>query len=215
MSAPSRLKVLNRRQGVPDKYRYTHPEDGWKDSCFGYESWLAKVYKHKLDNGYPIPADWREIAEDQLCRILPPGFCAYEDGRPPESFVDARMGLEDVMNGTRVFISWVQAGVPLVEQELAEARAATCAACYMNMPAQGCGICQGLSNLVEEVARGRTTKADQFLASKACVVCKCVSRAHIWLPIENLKSGVSPEMMQQFPAGHCWKRKEIEALAAE
>ena len=103
----------------------------------------------------------------------------------------------------------------MVDQELAESRGKTCAACYMNMPAQGCGICQGLSNLVEEVAQGKTTKADPFLASKVCAVCKCVSRAHIWLPIENLKQGVSSEMMEQFPEGHCWKRKEIEALNSD
>jgi hypothetical protein len=45
-------------------------------------------------------------------------------------------------------------------------------------------------------------------------VCKCSNKAQVWVPIEHLKRGVTPEMMPLFPP-KCWKRQGIEEMDAE
>lgn len=206
------LKLRETNETPPDGFRYVHPTDGRRIGPFNSKhDWLAAIRKHYEDNGYPLPEDWKEQAEDQMARVLPPGWGVYPDGRTQEHFVDSRMGFDDVINGTNVFVQFVKQGTPLVDQELAEQRGRICSACYYNQSIAGCAPCRGLSNLVEEVAQMRKTEADSLLQSKSCLVCKCVSRAHIWMPANVLVHGVTGAMMELFP-DFCWKKKEIRAL---
>ena len=148
------LKLRNTNEVPPDGYRYTDPNDGFRIGPInGKADWLAAILKHKSDNGYPVESNWAELAEDQLVRILPPGWGFYDDGSLSEMHVDSRMSFDDVINGTKVLVEFVKQGTPLVSQELAESRGRTCSSCYFNQPVAGCAPCRGLSNLVEEVAR--------------------------------------------------------------
>jgi hypothetical protein len=205
------LRLIPSNETPPDKFRFTHPEDGWTDIAMDREGWFKAIRKHREDNNYPLPEDWQSQAEDQLCRILPPGWCQQEDGRTPEQFVNARIGFDDIMRATAVFAEEVRQGAPLVSQEVAEARGATCAGCYMRQPVAGCGMCYGLVNLVASVAGAHATKADALLSGKSCLVCKCAAQAQIWLPIDVLAKGVTPEMDELWPP-FCWKGKGLREL---
>lgn len=206
-----RLRVTN--ECPPDEFRYVHPEDGHTTRANVRADWLAKILKHKRDNGYDVPADWKEMAEDQLARSLPPGWSFYEDGSQPDTFLDRRTPVEDVMNGTRVLLAFAQAGCQIVPQAEAERRGQICARCYARETVRGCSPCVGLANLVAEVCGSGTTSADSILEDKVCLVCHCSARANLWIPVEVSKAGVTPEMMRNFPA-FCWKRQGIEALAS-
>jgi hypothetical protein len=197
----------------PDEFRFVVPHDGVPIRANNYQGWLDRIKDHYKDNGYDLPEDWIAIAEDQLCRILPAGWCRYDDGSEPTRFIDRRFSFEDVKNGTKVLIEFVKQGAPLVSQAVAEERGRTCAACYAALPIPGCTSCTAFANVVAEVAGARTTKADPMLDSKACAVCGCSAIANLWVPVEVSQAGVTEEMMALWPA-HCWKGNEIRALRA-
>lgn len=202
------LKLVNLRETPPDNYRYTFLEDGQRIESFGHQSWLDGIKEHYKRNGYPMPDNWRELAEDQLCRLLPPGWCIHEDGRRPEHFIDSRLSVWDIMRGTQVLAAFVLSGGATVSKELAESRAVTCAACPFNMGVAGCAPCIGLSNVIADASGSIETKADDQLRS--CAICKCSNRAQSRIPIKHLAKGVTDEMMDQFPEW-CWKKKEMLA----
>jgi hypothetical protein len=195
----------------PDEFRFVVPEDGVVIRRNNYQGWLAAIEQHYRDNNYALPENWRAISEDQLCRILPPGWCVHDDGTEPTRFINRRFSFDDALNGTKVLIEFVKQGAPLVSQEEAEARGATCAACYACLPIPGCSSCKAFANYVAEVAGARSTKADPILDSRACAVCGCSAIANLWIPVEVSQAGVTDEMMELFPV-FCWKKNHILAL---
>lgn len=204
----NRLTLIQRSECPPDQYRYRFREDGCLIKCFSYGGWLERIRAHREFNGYPEPDDWKEEAEDQLCRLLPPGWCRQVTGEPPEWYLNSRLSMDDVLRGTRVLVSFVSNGAHIVDKAVASARGAICAGCPFSAHVEGCGPCVGLSNLIAEVAGSQSLPSDAVLENKSCLVCKCSARAQIWVPIEFLEKGVTEEMLAQFPADYCWKRRE-------
>lgn len=202
-----KLKPIACIETPPDKLRYKFWQDGHTITAMDCDTWFLHIEKHYKDNEYPMPIDWKEQVENQLCQSLPPGWCEYESGGDPQAFIDARMTMDDIINGTNVLVEFVAQGAPLVDQKLADSRARTCAACYANISAGGCATCKGLAYLVDAVAGTHKTVADGELQGKSCGVCKCLSRAHVWLTIEILSKGITPEMETLWP-DHCWKKNE-------
>lgn len=193
----------------PDQFRYKFRQDGYTVKCFDYGGWLARIKDHCHINGYPLVDTFD--AEDQLCRLLPPGWCQQETGEAPEWFIDARLTMGDVIRGTTVLASFVAQGMPLVEKEVAAERGKICAGCPFAINVAGCGPCVGLSNIISEVAGSDPLPSDSALGNKSCAICKCAARAQIWLPAELLARGVTDEQMRQFPSW-CWKKAEIEEI---
>lgn len=201
------LKLIQTRECPPDQFRYKHKESGWSDKCFDYSGLLSRVETHRRINGFP-PVSEAEI-QDQLCRLLPPGWCVQDTGEPPQWYLDARIDVNDVLRGTKVLASFIGQGMPLVSREVAAARGAICAGCPFATSVAGCGPCVGLMDLISEFAGSQELPCDAQLSTKSCLVCKCAARAQIWLPAEILNHGVTDEMMDQFPEGWCWKRREL------
>jgi len=200
-----------RNMAPPDEYSYHH-QDGYVSKATDQDTWFADIRKHMRDNGYPIPENIEEIAVDQRCRTLPPGFCKYDDGSNPAVYIDRRRGPEDLMHGMMVLIEVINPFVDsMVTQELAESRAATCAACPANVDIQGCFSCNNMADAITRVRGSNKTQADQYLRS--CAVCTCLNRAQVWVKPDILAKGVTAEQMQQFESlPWCWKAKEIQAL---
>lgn len=203
-----RLKLIQYLECPPDQFRYKFREDGYMVKCFDYSGWLERIKEHRRINNYPTPEDWVAEAEDQLCKLLPPGWCRQDTGEPPEWFIDSRVGVDEVLRGTQVLASFVVQGMPLVDKSLAAERGAICAGCPFAANAAGCGPCVGLSNLIAEVAGTDALPSDALLANKSCLICGCAARAQIWLPIELLAKGVTPEMDAKWPEW-CWKGKAL------
>lgn len=202
------LKLIQKTQCPPDQYRWKSRETGHVIKCFSYEGWIARIRDHYDFNGIAPPSGWVALAEDQLCQLLPPGWCVQDNGEPPPWFIETRVGIDDVFRGTRVLSSLVLAGAPLVDKQTALERGKVCANCPFAISAEGCGACTGLSNVIAEVAGSAELETDAALANKMCAVCKCAARAQIWLPAEFLSKGVTDLMMEQFPA-YCWKKQEV------
>lgn len=192
----------------PDRLRFTAPT-GHKIVEADRTIWYTKIRKHYQDNSIPIPEDLDRVAQDQLCRILPPGWCRHESGEGYAG-LNTRLELADYLHGTRVLAEIALASDPLVEQELAESRGAKCAACPANIFVPGCAPCVGISNLVVGIKGAKTTKADGFL--KTCAICKCNNEAQVWIKPEILAKGVDgTQLAQMRDMPDCWKVKELEA----
>lgn len=199
-----KLKLVHHGGEVPpDGYRFVHPETGHKSASTDERAWLKDIKKYREDNGFP-PIDEADVY-DQFCKLLPPGWCAYEDGSRPQWFVNTRLGVQDVLNGTKVLASFLLAGMPLVSPELAESRSVTCARCPFNVQISGCSPCVGLQSLIEQIGGSIKTSADASLQS--CAICKCSNRAQTRLPIELLKRGMTDDQADKWPS-FCWKANE-------
>lgn len=119
-----------------------------------------------------------------------------------------------IENFTNFLWEWIKAGKPLVSQEIANARAATCASCHNNVNVDqavkvGCcgrGLQGVLSGFRKRIIQNRTTPSDAHL--KSCGLCGCDLRMKVWIPIEG--QGITKEDSNAYPS-FCWK-KEIENL---
>lgn len=192
---------------VPDNYRYTF-QDGTVIRQSVYSDWLNKIRDHYEWNGIPRPDNYVALAEDQLCHLLPPGWCKYDDGTDAWGVVDTRLGMGDLFRGMEVLTRIVLHPDPLVDQAEAERRAKICSGCPVNAHIEGCLPCMKIPDVVASIKGARTTEADQFL--KNCLVCKCVNSAAVWIKEEVLAKGITPTQHQQYQAfDHCW-RKDIQ-----
>lgn len=193
----------------PDGYRYFQPETRVTVRGGDYYDLFLKVKQHRVANNIPLGAQWQDEVEDQLCRALPPGFCKQTDPNRDKVNVMTRVTWTDIEHGTSVMVNWALAGLPYVDQALAEERADICTRCFYNVQIQErCGGCGALVNLVHRAIGGRKTASDPLLRS--CAVCKCSNAVQVHFPIDQLAKGVPPEMLKQFP-DWCWKKNEIEA----
>lgn len=205
-----RLILVKKNEVPPESgdimgFRYVHPETGHISHSRDIGSWMEAINKYRVDNGFPA-VDQAE-AIDQLCKILPPGWCKYETGERPAWYVNTRLGVMDIFNGTKVLTNFFLAGMPLVDKDLAASRSAICARCPYNVATAGCAPCIGLNGLVEGIGGSIKTPSDSSL--KSCAICKCGNLAQTRLPIEILAKGVEVDHLQKFPKDFCWKISEL------
>jgi hypothetical protein len=201
------LKFRSVKVAPPDKFQYIIPEDGTKYEGFDIDSVVFQAQEHyRRHEHYLKPTNLRELLEDQNCQRLSGEWCEYENGEQFMDGVDARFGIEDVVNGTKVLASFTLGGMETVTQEVAEERAKTCARCFMNSQVPGCSACFQLLNVVAMVKGDRSTKEDHAL--KSCLICKCSLKAAVWVPGEHLMKGTTPQQERQFERiPWCWKKK--------
>lgn len=188
----------------PNGFSFTFPDGTKKEHNVRY-AWYKAIEKHYIDNGIPMPDNWKEIAEDQACHLLPPGFCKYETGEDAAGIVNRRLEMGDLFRGMEVLMRIAASSEPLVDKATAEKRAAACAGCWANFHIPGCAPCLKIPDMVVKINGGQTTKYDYLLQS--CGVCACQNSAAIWVKEEILAKGITPDhhaKYQHFP--HCWKK---------
>lgn len=167
---------------------------------------MDAINKYRGDNGFPA-VDQADCI-DQLCKILPPGWCTYDTGARPSWYVNTRLDVQDIYNGTKVLGSFYIAGQPLVSKELAASRSAICARCPYNIGVSGCQPCIGLQGLIEGIGGRIKTPSDSSL--KSCGICKCGNLAQTRLPINILAKGVEVDQLEKYPKDFCWKISELQ-----
>lgn len=202
-----KLKLISHREVPPDGYRFTHPETGHKTESTDERAWLKAIKKYREDNGFP-PIEEADIW-DQFCKLLPPGLCVYDDGSKPAWFVTTRLGVRDVMRGTKAMAQFIFSGMALVSKEKADERAQICSRCYFNVPISGCAPCVGLASAILAISGANKTPSDASLRS--CAVCACSTKAKVWLSNEIIAKSTTEEQMQRFP-DFCWQRKELSGI---
>lgn len=195
-------RLSNRSIVVPDGFRYTVQETGYTVRARDYWSWMKKTRDHYKANEIPIPDDLDARMEDQLCKLLPPEWCA----RPNDaSWINTRISWDDFANGMKAFVSLFLGGFDFVDQAEAERRAWLCCGCPMNVSLAGCGACRKMATLITGDVAKRTTPYDADL--RACAICKCAVQSMVWFPMDALESADTPEHQALYPAEFCWKNK--------
>lgn len=193
----------------PDRLRFKAP-DGHTIEATDRRTWYAKIRRHYQDNSIPIPSDIEQIAQDQLCRILPPGWCVHENGVGSVG-VNTRLSLGDYLHGMRMLSEIAVSSDPLVDEDTAIARGNKCAACPANVPVAGCAPCVRISNLIVGIKGSKDTPADPFL--KTCSICKCNTQAKIWVKTELLAKATDATALAQLRTmPDCWLPRELDNL---
>lgn len=100
---------------------------------------------------------------------------------------------------------------PLVSQDVANARAATCVTCHNNKHSKetsgGCSSCKKFSTyailgpLRTQLIQNRKTPYDGSL--RTCAICGCENQLQVWFAPEDL--GITPETVNAYPT-FCWKK---------
>ena len=181
-------------------FRYTHFETGYVSSSPVYNEVVQDYLKHRKANGLPIPENYEQEIQNQLCSVLPPGFCT--DGAALGNPITLTIG--DVRDAMKIFAKWALRGFKPVPQEEANRRADICSRCYRRSSVPGCAACARLYALLEGIFAKLTTPFDAQL--DICGVCKCVGKAQVHVPLDILDEKDSPEKQAAYPE-HCWLLK--------
>src|SRR4030095_11672546 len=137
-----RLCLINAMRGPvpPNGYCYVDPVDGFVAHGFDYTDWVNQEEKHLSVNGREVPPDLNLQMEEQLCKVLPPGWGRYEDPQRPRP--SHALEWDEIKGGLSTFAKWIAGGCKFVDKEEADRRAAICSRCYLNMKIGGCASCQ-------------------------------------------------------------------------
>lgn len=177
-----------------------------------FEGLVNRVGQVRAAMGCASGLNLREELEQWICSQLPQD-CTEVDMSIPQK---RSLTLTDVIRGTKVLASFVLDGMKPVSREEAERRAQVCIACPYNIrfPTPCTGVCGELLNLALQFSGNQGTQYDRAL--KSCNVCGCYNMAQIWIPIENLKRGLTEDMEKQFKAvPNCWKGLALTELENE
>lgn len=198
------MQLLSYREVPPGYYRYVPPETGVEITAWDADAWVRKAREHLQANNIPVPIDLQAQMEDQLCQVLPPGWCQFDDPSRPR--VDTRLSWGDVEAASSTFGGWVSEGRPLVEQTEAERRAKICANCYLNTRATGCGMsCRALLRTLFGLLTSRKTSVDDRLQS--CAACKCLLRLKVHFPLTLIEQHDKRDLQMLLP-NWCWLKQD-------
>lgn len=179
------------------------PERSIVGQGMNFPALLRSVREWRRANSVPIGLGFEDEVEKAVCELYAAECTHAINGKPRKS----RLDLSTVLRGTQVLLAFKLAGSPYVSQEEAERRAVICSNCQFNIEyAKPCGgNCGGLKEMVATIVGGQATPYDEQL--KSCGICGCVGKAHIWIPEDVLRKGVTDQMVEEFKAvPNCWKR---------
>lgn len=186
------------------------PSKGMVGRGTSFEHIRDNIRDWRKANAYPIGIGFEEELERELCLKFPQE-CIDADPRIPRTIV--RIGVADVIQGTRMALKHKLAGSPLVDQDTANARAKICSTCpfcvSIQMPCGG--ICSELKQFIQTIIGSKTTPYDDHL--KSCAVCHCWASIMCWVPLEIQQSVLSQEQKDSFryavETANCWKGKGL------
>lgn len=203
------LRLRDKSKGVPDHFRFTHPEDGFVSRGINWwDMWEeadGSVVKHRKGNGYP-PVTEAEV-ENQLCEQIGPAYCQQEKlGNGPTKFINTRLRFRDIVEGTKAYVALIASGFQTVSQTEADRRARICSGCYLKVQPQGCGACVKIARLITGEIAGKKTTYDSHLYNRACAACSCPVQSIVHFPLALLESADNGDKQSAF-TDFCWRKK--------
>lgn len=171
-----------------------------------FSNLLESVRAYRKANGFPVGLGFEDEVEEAAC-LTYPKEC---DCVSRTINLNRRLGIADIVRGTKVMLAQKTSGVPLVSEEKAEKHAAICAKCPFNQPfTKPCGgICAELESIVKFIIGSHGTTKDAILNS--CAICGCFLRAAVWVDNAIQWPVLSDLQKEQFlSVSHCWKRPPV------
>lgn len=193
----------------PGGWRYTVPETTKTIGPFSnWEQLESNLKKHYQASGYDVPAKLFELVEAQICSAEP-SYCGdYSIMGKLASFLRSTTHtFHAAFECLSTLLAHKGSATEKPTQDLANARAAVCAACPENKDVTGCSGCNSrkLTSLVEKFVGASVTPSDNQL--RFCAVCHCNLRAKVWTKHDAIWKVMSDEMKAKLPES-CWVKTE-------
>ena len=198
---------LKKRGQVPygGMYEIKRHDLGMVGRATTFDGVRDQVFAYRRANALPIGLGFEEELENEICKMYPKEC----EGCDPDIPLKRRLGMADVVHGTKVLLSLKRAGDQLVSANEALRRYEICNRCPLNIqfPIPCSGLCPELRSVVDAIIGGNRLPCDDD--RRSCAVCGCYTASHIRIPYEHLARGITEEMKRSFQRAHeefnCWK----------
>lgn len=161
------------------------------------------VRKRCEANNITPPSD--EALEDQMCQMLPPGFCIDEDGTPTRTYSRFAVMSMTFKQGTRTIYNWWKNGSRRVDKDEIVRRTYICNQCPENRAIENCSACamKSIHSIVNEVVANTRLPTDELL--RACSICQCSLIAKVRMELSDLLPHIPADQFRRLPE-KCWLR---------
>lgn len=207
------LLLHNTSETPPGYWRYLVPETGRRfpdpkldpgKHYYAPSDLMNDLNHHYKANGLEVPADLFRRVQDQLCLLLPPDRCYYENASDRPVVARFHVTFDKVVAGTKSLIGWQMKGRPKASVDTINERSAVCVRCPYNVLPAGCATCNSpLVALVNAFVGSSKGKHDASIHS--CAVCGCALKALVQMPTEIIQEHLSQEQKAALP-DYCWQK---------
>lgn len=222
--------LKNRRKFPPGGFQFTQVQTNWKAKGFnGFENVVMQIYNHRLANpqaceAFKLSTDMGDIRAEldaYNCARLnhDPAWCVPDppppEGVSPKSLRPYSPGVgaavagetKKIAGAISLFVDWIGEGGKPVAQELAEARAKTCAACPLNKSGNFMAIfIKPVADAIRATLEIKNhlklqTSLDEKLL--ICHGCDCVLSLKVWTPLKHILDHIDPAVLDKLDQ-NCW-----------
>ena len=177
---------------------------------------ITKLKAHCEVNHYPVGLNFREQVEDWCCASLiknGKGDWCQDNQNPHIAIAPLRQGIlyttQQFIAGTATLAYWLEQGVPLVEQSVADTRARICITCPNNIDSQdckSCGAAKAVGMAIQSVLGNKRPINSEQLHS--CGICLCLLQIKVFAP-DSIITKFVPKTTNDLYPSFCWaKRKD-------
>jgi len=193
------------------RYRTMNPPGGlvyrdldtnvWIQSLVNIDDLIQKCIAHRRANELPVADNFAQFIESSICYSIDPALVL--DMPDDRKVSDQMLTLFAVNRNTNAYLlNWrLKAGMQMVDQDEANARAETCMSCEYNQK-HICLSCKGTDKWINSWT-GRSTNYDAVMGVCACDGVVLYATLHSQL-----------ETKGEFPEW-CWKRKVCRIMEAQ
>lgn len=227
---------MNTSQIPPGGWQFYHPQTGWSAPtpiASTHDQTVTQIIKHRLANPavvakHKLSTDFESVSAELIQFQIARGAITQQVPSPkPQPPVatpqlsgairEAVAAVRKIAAGSALLLEWEEAGMPHVEQDLANNRASTCADCPKND--KGKSLTEIFTVPVASMIKKRMerlnqinlrTPHDEKLA--VCQACLCPMRTKVWMPLELILKRLKPEQRAELNLDKpkCWIISESE-----
>jgi hypothetical protein len=232
------MPLKSRQMQIPGGLRFYMPQLNWQASPFqSFDSLVQQIIAVRKGNphvtakmGWPTDTASVETEVDNFNTMIcaqqgwtdyiiaaapapPPKWTPSQQVQSQASVQNAAAAVKKIWAGAKTLNDWLDSGEPAVAQELADKRAATCAACPLNNTAPLTDwftrpAAEVLRRQLERVQdRNLVTPDDSKLGT--CTACYCANKLKVWTPMKFITPHLAADVIEALKTGNgCWIIKE-------
>ncbi len=221
-------RLKNRQMQIPNGYSFIQGETGWQSRRgSSFHSIAVEVMNHRLANphlsqqhGWKTDmAGCEQDVEDYNVKVcMQMGWFQYLQGGDGSPLPKASplphhlsRNVANVAAGSEVLVEWIASGAEAVSKITADNRARICAQCPQNKKGDLLSFfTKPVSEAIRKLMSARSEwklETPDDAALGVCSVCSCPMKLKVWMPIERIRSKLSPETIAALDPS-CWIPKE-------
>jgi hypothetical protein len=228
---------MNTSQTPPGGWVWYEPSTGWwapHPIGHTYDQQIQNIIKHRRANPAVVAKhnlsldpqvvgqqliQYQQkrgaIAPDPIPKLTPPLQTAQMSG----GVRAAVAAVKKMASGAALLFEWQEAGMPHVERDTADRRAAVCVKCPKNERGKSltdiftAPVAAQLKKKMEKLAEiNLFTSVDSELA--VCSACACPLKTKVWVPLDLILKRLKPEVKQDLHES-CWITHESKSFTSQ